>query len=137
MGILVPSSKDSVRTVSADYVPATIQISVSDRSGEDPDWRLASGFVRGFIELKKRRDYFQLLERRPVTISGVEGELSAFVEEWVVLAARDTPKLRYVRWAYFDYDGLVWEIEAEAEEELAEQVRVDFEHVLETFKILD
>jgi len=78
------------------------------------------------------------LERYPVSVSGVEGELIAYVVDWFLpVPGDDGPLLKYVRAVYFDHNGLVWWIEAECELEMVDQVKADFEHILETFQILD
>ena len=123
---------------SAKYVPAAIEISVLDTSKAEPEGSFAGDYLDSYLGFHQGEELFELLERRPLTVSGVEGELLVFVEDWgMILAVQDTPKLRYARWAYFDYGGLVWKIEASAEEELADRVMADFEHILETFKILE
>jgi uncharacterized protein YjbK len=45
--------------------------------------------------------------------------------------------LKHYRWVYFDYSGFIWQIEIEYEGEIAEQAKADFEHVIQTFKILE
>jgi hypothetical protein len=41
------------------------------------------------------------------------------------------------RCVYFDQGGLVWMIRVTSTEEVAEETKADFEHILETFKVLD
>jgi hypothetical protein len=38
---------------------------------------------------------------------------------------------------FFDYNGLVWSIKARGNQEIREELKADFDHIVETFKILD
>ena len=57
--------------------------------------------------------------------------------DWVGLfPSTEGLKLEYRRVVYFDYDGLIWNIEAMSRMEMNHRVMNDFEHLLETFQIL-
>jgi len=42
-----------------------------------------------------------------------------------------------LREVYFDYNGLIWRIDIRSDSTTAEEDKADFEHVLQTFKILN
>jgi len=81
---------------------------------------------------------FQLLERSSVNISGIQGEqiiysYFGYHSTWESEAETGTAYK-----AYFDYEGLIWRVVMLADEyAAAERARADFEHVLETFQVLD
>ncbi len=87
---------------------------------------------------------YQFLDRFALSIDGVEGE------EIVYFYNQPRPPLGQVghipgagpaptiaRGVYFDHKGLIWEITMSSNEATAETDKADFEHVLETFEILD
>ena len=80
---------------------------------------------------------FKLLERSPVTISGVEGELVVYLNNQLMpLPVEDENSLEYVCSVFFNHNELTWEITATSFESLQVQVRADFDHVISTFKLL-
>ena len=57
--------------------------------------------------------------------------------DWFLPRPKDEgAKLKYIKEVYFDYTGLIWNIEGEAEMEMVDQLKADFDHILESFKIL-
>jgi hypothetical protein len=81
---------------------------------------------------------FQLLERSPITVSGVEGELIVYlVDKLMPVPVEDGKNLWYIRVAYFDYNDLTWEIEMKCNQDIQEEVMAYFNHIIETFKILE
>jgi len=49
----------------------------------------------------------------------------------------DGKNIEYVRAVYFDYNGLLWIIEAKCDKDMMEQIKTDLNHILKTFKILN
>ena len=138
MQLLFPSDKDNLETMTFTYVPATIGVDVYDPSNSPTTSQNAKERIENDIGDNASWDNFELLERIPITVSGVEGELIAYVVDWFIPIPRgEGPLLQYHRAVYFDYNGLIWEIEAECEIEMVDQVKADFEHILETFRFLD
>jgi hypothetical protein len=87
---------------------------------------------------------FEILDRSPVTIAGVEGEQVIFsyclFED--IPSDSEGPSLKLpatfiVRCAYFDHDNFIWEIFLQSTEGIAEEDGAHFEHILETFAIPD
>lgn len=131
--IVVPDPpKNKVKTVSAEYVPASILVHVF---APRPSLNLhtSEDYIENRLSREARWEHFKLLERSPVTVSGVEGEMIVYVVDWFLPRPQE---VKYIKSVYFDYDGLIWNIEGEAEMEMVDQMKADFDYILETFKIL-
>lgn len=140
INIVARTGGNKVETVSAEYVPAWIEISAADHSfGKDLSQN-STEFLDEFIADMSRHEStrFKLLKRSPVTVSGITGERIIYEWDGRGLVPRDEPvKLYYVNDVFFDYDGLIWEIKSEARtEEMVDEVNTYFDHLLQTFKIL-
>ena len=139
--VVLPSGKDDVRTASATFTPASIGIGIFDssRNGERASYN-ATHFMNFQLEREASWDNFKLLERSPVTISGIDGEYAAWEVDWVGLFPKTDgdPPLEYRWYAVFDYKGQIWRIDGiSSGPEYRDRIDSDFHHVLETFKILD
>ena len=134
--LIVPDpDNDTVGTVTSSYAPAYIEGMVITPKDDSSD---AKSRLDSWISDLERWDNYELFERSSVTVSGIEGELIYYVVDWILLVpAGEGPDLKYVREVYFDYDGLIWKLKATSEFEMVDQVKADFEHILETFQILD
>ena len=138
MELLVPANKDSLKTVTSGYVPASFLVEVYDTRNSPTVSYNANGRLENDIVDNAEWENFELLERLPVTVSGMEGELIAYVVDWFIPIPRgEGPLLQYHQAVYFDHNGLIWVIEATAEMGMVDQVKADFEHILKTFKIMD
>lgn len=82
---------------------------------------------------------FRLLERYPVTVAGVNGELIVLSCWWAATFwVRAEPELSaIVRIVYFDHSGLIWKIMFSSHVDRSEEDKANFEHMLKTFKVLD
>jgi hypothetical protein len=81
---------------------------------------------------------FSLLERSSISVSGIKGEIITYlVDRLMPIPVENGKKLEYVRAVYFDYDGLLWVIEVKCKEEISQQVKADFDHIIQSFKILE
>ena len=81
---------------------------------------------------------FQLLERSPVTIAGSQGEQVIYSYYGYHTTWESPAETGTAYDAYFDSGGLIWIVELIADEyTAAERAKADFEHILETFQILD
>jgi hypothetical protein len=80
-------------------------------------------------------------DRYPVTVAGVQGEQivvccdilyrrvhASFDVEWIPSTIREV---------YFDHSGVIWKIWVRSHRDMSEIAYIDFEHILETFQILD
>ncbi|MFC1951806.1 hypothetical protein ACFLYI_02040, partial [Chloroflexota bacterium] len=106
--------------------------------------RLRNAAVALDYELSRWEDEpdFKVLERSEVEISGVPAEQAIFTHKYLprdIGVGRDTEELEFIiqREIYFVYDGLIWNVGEESNIDVAEAHKVHFEHMLETFKILD
>jgi hypothetical protein len=98
----------------------------------------AADKIESVLEDQAKWANFELLERTPLTVSGVQGEVIVYlVDRLMPIPVEDGKNLDYFRSVYFDYNGLTWVIEAQCTQEIMEQVIVDFEHIVETFTILE
>ena len=84
---------------------------------------------------------FQLLERSQVTVSGINGEQIVYsYTEIRGVGQRKTDEDPYPmqgRRIYFYSNGVIWELTLDLLLSEAETANADFEHLLETFQILD
>jgi hypothetical protein len=101
-----------------------------------------SGFVEpDYYDEDAEEEPKRLLERSTITVDGIPAELIVYSygydyirdstsDSWVIL-------IRIAREVYFDYDDLIWNLVIESDEDRADVAEADFEHLLETFQILD
>lgn len=134
MKIMVPDFDEGgdLKTVSASYCPAAIVISVFATL---PDESNARERIDGWVSMVEEEGYSESLERSPVVVSGIDAEMLDFIRDSGMLLAVDK-KIEYNRVVYFDYGGYIWSFMANSDEELAEKVKTDFDHIIETFKII-
>jgi hypothetical protein len=100
--------------------------------------------ITSFATDENYRD-FEVIDRSPVTIAGVAGEQVTFsycfFESDPVMDDEGPhfklPITLIVRCAYFDHAGFIWEIFLQSTEGMVEEDEAHFEHILETFTILD
>jgi hypothetical protein len=83
---------------------------------------------------------FRLLARSPVTIDGAYGEEIVFSHTWtpnMYEGQKGESHPLNGRNVYFYSDGVIWEFSLASSFGTAEKANADFEHILQTFKILD
>jgi hypothetical protein len=133
MKLMVPDSNghDSIKTVSATYVPAAIDIHIFVPTNDTT----AQDFIDGWISTVEKEGHSESLVRSSVVVSGIKAEMLDFIRDSGMILAVDK-KIEYNRVIYFDYGGYRWSLSANSEEELVEQVKNDFDHIIETFKII-
>jgi len=138
MPMVIPDdSGKNPETYPVEYVPASIEVMASDASKHPAS---AETRLEDALSSWSKWPHFELLERTAVTVSGIQGELIAYYIDWLLPVPKqegDEPLLRYKVEVYFDYAELKWDMKAESDMDMAEMVRADFDHVLQTFKILD
>jgi hypothetical protein len=118
-------------TVGMEYVPAFIEVRAAD-AAKYPDLP-AKVRIDGLLESESTWPNYKLMERTTVVVAGVEAELVAFQVDGFF----GPPPMLYKALVYFDLDGIYWDIDVEGELEMAEIMRADLDHVLQTFKILE
>jgi hypothetical protein len=101
-----------------------------------------SGFVEpDYHDEDAEEEPQRLLERSTITVAGIPAELVVYSYGydlvWEESSGSAVILLRIAREVYFDYDGLIWNIVIESDEDRADVAEADFEHLLETFQILD
>jgi hypothetical protein len=111
-----------------------INITIIDASEKFPNARVVIEQIAS-NELKK-----DILERTTININGIPAELIVYSSK-IGMIPEAPPKsweiVRINRTVCFDYSGLIWVIIIESDEDKADQAKADFEHLLQTFKILD
>ena len=84
------------------------------------------------VEVQRTHKDYLLLEQKSVLIDGNEGEI-------IVYSYTNSYTLDYNKGytAFFNSGGFVWKIELVVDQVALDRSTVDFEHILDTFKILD
>lgn len=131
-----PSSGE-MKAVVGHYSPAFIHVIVSDSKEYWGESYSATDDLEEVLKDMAKWENFELLERAPMTVAGIEGEMVAYLVDSLIAWFTGSAGLEYNCAVYFDYNGLIWEIAAGCNQEIMEQVRADFEHIVETFTILD
>ena len=116
-------------TVSLEYVPAYIGVAAYN---PEVSGLTAAERIERVLYTEARWPDFKLLERSNVIVAGIQAELIAYQTNQIV-----GPPVVYMADVYFDYGGFTWAFDVKADLDLAETVRADFDHVLQTFKILE
>lgn len=81
--------------------------------------------------------HFEILERSSITVSSIQADRVRYRVDELLQPDSSEPLFRIEDLVIFDYNGLIWRISSTCYEEFALQVKIDFEHVLKTFKILN
>jgi hypothetical protein len=125
-------------TVVGNTGSSIISISISNYKIYFGESYSATEKIEAVLKGEAEWENFQLLERSPITVSGVEGELIVYlVDRLMPIPVEDGENLEYVRAVYFDYNDLTWEIEMQCNQDIQEEVTAYFNHVIETFEILE
>jgi hypothetical protein len=85
---------------------------------------------------------FRILERSPVSIIGEQGEKVVYSYLWEPPlrpegSMGDEPKPTETRMVLFVHKNILWKLEIESSPSNAETTKADFEHIKQTFKILN
>jgi hypothetical protein len=111
-----------------------INITIIDASEEFPN-------AKATIEQIASKEFVKdILERTTININGISGELVVYSSKVGLIPEaplESSEIVRINRTVCFDYGGLIWIIIIESDEDKADQAKADFEHLLETFRILD
>ncbi len=127
-----------IETVVGKRGTSSISISILNRKIYYGESYSAADRIEKVLEGLPIWENFKLLEHSPVTVSGMEGEIIVYlVDKLMPIPVEDGKNLEYVRAVYFDYDDLTWEITAKCNQEIKDQVKADFDHIIETFQILE
>ncbi|MBM4432720.1 MAG: hypothetical protein FJ025_01805 [Chloroflexi bacterium] len=130
MTVANPSPEGKGEMVRMYYVPAFVNIMAADASKFPMP---ASERIEGHISSWSSWPNFKLLERSMVMVDDAPAELIAYQVDGFF--AR--PALKYQIDVAFDRNNLQWDFLVEADIDMAEIVRADLDHIIETFKILD
>jgi hypothetical protein len=131
-----PSSGE-MKAVTGRRSPAVIYVVVSDSKEYWGESYSATDKLEGVLEDEAKWENYELLERAPLTVAGIEGEMVVYLVDSLIAWFTGSEGLEYNRAVYFEYDGLIWVIEAKCDEDMMDQINADFEHIIETFTIID
>jgi hypothetical protein len=135
--IIDPESGE-IKTVTGRRGTSSIEVGISNYKvhyGESYD---AAFRISKELEGAKKWDNFKLINRYSVLVSGIEGEIIEYlIDKLMPIPVEDGNNLWYCLEVFFDYNGLVWSIKARGNQEIREELKADFDHIVETFKILD
>jgi hypothetical protein len=135
ISVVAPNPDLKGQTVSMSYTPAFIDVFVYDASD-----RGATAISEFEEHLSHIEEDGTILDRSQVTVSGVLAEYVAYTSNTLIplfAVSEGGIPAKYCWTVYFDHAGLIWNIEAESEVAMANQVKGDFEHVLQTFQIIE
>jgi hypothetical protein len=82
-------------------------------------------------------DDFRFVERFSLTVAGVQGQEVVYSYGRLVSNYENVRIPEFMREVYFDRGGLIWSVSMRSNQSMAEADEADFEHVLQTFKILE
>lgn len=82
---------------------------------------------------------YELLDKYELTIDGMHTYRLDYQNRNIVpaIAGVSGPRIEVIREVRFDAKGYVWMIQIDSDSSTAEADKADFEHILETFQILD
>jgi hypothetical protein len=82
---------------------------------------------------------YKLYDKYETTIDGIPAYRLDYQNQNIIPAIAGTggPAIEVYRELYFDAKGLVWMIQMSSDSSTAEADKADFEHIIQTFKVLD
>jgi len=100
----------------------------------------AKTVLEGSLRLASELPDFELLDRYPVTVAGIQGEQYIFFcllypESLYTYEVEPAPTI--FKRVFFDYGGFIWKITFRSNTSTAETDQVYFDHLLETFTIFN
>jgi hypothetical protein len=134
----VPDTDGGIKTVTGHRGWGAITIEVYNTEKEPTVSQNSSERLENDMRGEARWKNFKLLERSPVTVSNVTGEIIVYlVDKLLPIPVENGLQLEYHRAIYFDHNNLIWVLEAKADQDMADNITADFNHVIRTFKILN
>lgn len=118
-------------------LPVETSISViveKPASWRDTDARAAIEKALSYYEADEN---FKVLERESISVIGLSAEYVSFSTSMPYSNPSIPTHNRLVRLVTFDYAGFVWKIELVCFEEEIQETQAYFDHLLETFRVLD
>jgi hypothetical protein len=96
----------------------------------------AAAWTEEHIKLLENNDKgYELIERSAIQVAGINGNMAAYNSS--ILGKYLNSSNLICRDAYIDYKGYIWKISVLAVEEIGDQAKPDFDHLIESFKFLD
>ena len=113
-------------------------ISIFTQKLNDGEYGYENDLKEELNSAKNTTDY-QILEQFPVSLLGESGEEVAYYYMWKppLGFTNDKPKPMVVRFLMFTHNNLLWRLEVNSVQSYSDSAKADFNHVVQTFKILN
>lgn len=96
----------------------------------------ATAWTEEHLKILEENDkLFKLIERSTIQISGIDAKMTGYFSTILGNYLNSTNLI--CRDVYVDYKGYIWKISVLAVEEISDQAKSVFEHLIESFKFLD
>jgi hypothetical protein len=135
--IAIPDASFGTSKIGEVVIYTSIEIFVydaRDRSGT------AEIDFENLLRSWSRWSHFELLERSSITVSGIPAQkFSCFMNRILPSPGygQGEPPLDFISVIYFDYGGLIWYLSVKSDRSVSGSAADDFEHIVQTFKILE
>ncbi|OGO18776.1 MAG: hypothetical protein A2Z15_07840 [Chloroflexi bacterium RBG_16_50_11] len=101
-----------------------------------PDRPDASTWTEEHLKILKNGDpRYELIERSTIQVAGISGEMAVYNTS--VLGNYLSAPYTVCRDAYIDYQGYIWKISVMAVTAIEDEVKLDFEHLIKSFKFFN
>lgn len=130
------------RRIGSNISDILFSILVQKPNSREPDAKASLEFHLEETEsAMKYINDFKLLKRSPAVVAGIPGEQIIYSHLAYLNFDDADPSKAFLttlvkREIFFDYNGLIWNIRISSGLEKSDEVGADFEHILQTFKLL-
>jgi hypothetical protein len=90
--------------------------------------------LNGYKNLINLKDRYQLIERYTTIVGGIKSESAAY---WIIYVNDPSEKPTFVRVVYLDHKKLIWTIKVSSYQDMEEQAKTEFDHIIKSFKFLN
>jgi hypothetical protein len=116
-----------IKTVTGERGSSDISVHISNYKIYYGESYSAVNDIEELLKDEAKWENFKLLERSPITVSGVEGELIVYlVDKLMPIPIEDGKNLWYIRIVYFDYNDLTWRLEMKCNQDIQDEVTAYF-----------
>jgi hypothetical protein len=120
------------------WVPSYIGIAVFDPTEYFGEPKTAKWYIEGTISNLSSWKNFKVLENTQAMVSGINVlYLSYFIDPLMPIPKEDGENLSYRCEIYFEHNGFIWCIDGGCDQDIMMQFQADFDHVVNSFKILE
>jgi hypothetical protein len=127
-----------IKTVTGERGTCTIHVTISNYKIENGESYSANDVVKDLLQGEANWSNFKLLGHSQIIVSGVQGEFVEYlVDRLMPIPVEDGKNLDYISAVFFDYNNYTWGIRAKCNQDMMKQVKADFDHIIQTFKIIE